>query len=115
MFPAHDQITTFRIVAVLQKVAALVFKLDGHALPALGNLFAGNAVGVGRADFFNDKADVLADLGEDGHNSHFIYWTVNESPVIDDIANDALGHWLAPQRGNALAFLLRFLEFITLL
>ena len=85
--PADDDVAAGEGVAVVAEIAALKFKFEVDALPALrSDLALGFAVREGRLHGFDGVAEFLGDHAEEQHNALFVDGLVTEATEIHGLA-----------------------------
>ena len=87
--PADDDVTAGEGVAVVAEIAALEFKFDVDALPALrSDLALGFAVGEAGLDGFDDVAEFSGDHAEEKDDALFVERVVAEAAEVHGPAID---------------------------
>ena len=87
MAPADDDVAAIGRMAVVAEIAALKFKFEVHALPALGSdLALGFAVGKAGLHGFDDIAEFLGDHAEEKDDALFVDRLVAEAAKVHGMA-----------------------------
>ena len=85
--PADDDVAAGERVAVVAEIAALEFKFDVDALPALrGDLALGFAVGEAGLNGFDDVAEFLGDEAKEKNDALFVDGFMAQAAEVDGAA-----------------------------
>jgi hypothetical protein len=85
--PADDYVAAGERVAVVAEIAALEFKFEVDALPALrADLAFGFAVGESGLDGFDDVAEFFGDEAEEKDDALFVDGFVAEAAEVEGVA-----------------------------
>jgi hypothetical protein len=75
VLPAHDEVASIWIMAVVAKASAGVLELDANPFPPVAPDAAfGVAVGLAGLNAFNDVAEFVSDHPEQEHDTLFVNW-----------------------------------------
>ncbi len=88
--PADDEVAATGWMAMVTEIAALEFKFDADALPAIGvDLAQGFTVGKAVLDGFDDEAKLTSKNSKEEHDALFVERFVSELREAERVAVDA--------------------------